>query len=135
MPVLRRLGSFGEEFVKHLDRHGRSNRQGIGNVAIAFSSGCQLQPALVGKPGAAVPRQRTANGHVAAFQEGVRDGFVEGLSPRNCQQVLLAAMICDLDQIAFGKSFGFAQHRSGDGRRLMAGETTDHLAGSRLQCG
>jgi len=45
--------------------------------------------------------------------------------------MLLAAAICDFDQVAVGKRFGFAQDWRGNCRLFMAGEKTDHLPGSR----
>ena len=80
-----------------LDWHSRAHRQCIGKVTIAFGGDGELQAALIGEPGAGVPRQRAVNGDVVPFQKGVREGFVERLSLRNGKQMVLAAMTCELD--------------------------------------
>src|ERR1700760_4973652 len=65
----------------------------------------------------------------AALEENVGQRLGERSSPRDRDEMRLAASVRYVDQVAVGEAFRFLQYRTGNSGLLMPGQLTDSLVG------
>src|SRR5207249_5279543 len=88
----------------------------------------QRRKSVLREPRAAVDGDLAGNLAVAAIDQHVGDRLVDLGSLRYGQEMILALLARDLDQIAGRELLGVLEHRAGNNNLIVLGEMADDLA-------